>query len=144
MITETELKKKGRPQSEHYVKESELRDEIENAQKNKIKFLTSLANDWDKKISQLTVEQEKNTMILEKNKSLAEAETKTYCNNRLGQIVVLTVNRVATQTKFRHYTYLDDIVHLRFVLTFIHQGKRKFSSQNCFFVFHKNCHRIID
>lgn len=109
MITETELKKKGRPQSEHYVKESELRDEIENAQKNKIKFLTSLANDWNKKISQLTVEQEKNTMILEKNKSLADAETKTYCNNRLGQIVVLTVNRVATQTKFRHYTYLDDM-----------------------------------
>lgn len=111
MITgnDTELKKKGRPQSEHYVKESDLRDEIETAQQNKIKYIENLAIQWDKKIEQVSTEAEKNNLILEKNKAILDAESKTYCANRLGEIVVLTVDRVATQTKFRHYTYLDDM-----------------------------------
>ncbi len=110
MLVDTmELKKKGRPQSEHYVKESELRDEIELAQQSKEAKLQSMAIDWDGKITLLSTEPEKEAMRLEKIKSLAEAETKTYCTNRLGEIVVLTVDRVATQTKFRHYTYLDDM-----------------------------------
>jgi hypothetical protein len=102
-------KKKGRPQSEHYVKESELRYEIELAQNNKFNFLEKLANEWDEKILKLSTLPEKNSMHLEKEKSIAAATLKTYCTRRLGEIVVLTVDRVATQTKFRHYTYLDDM-----------------------------------
>ena len=110
MLVDTmELKKKGRPQSEHYVKESELRDQIELAQRNKEAALQAMAIDWDGKIAILSTEPEKDAMRLEKTKSIEDAETKTYCTNRLGEIVVLTVDRVATQTKFRHYTYLDDM-----------------------------------
>lgn len=109
LVDTSELKKKGRPQSEHYVKESELRDEIDLAQRNKEAKLQSLATEWDGKIALLSTEPEKEAMRLEKSKALTDAETKTYCTNRLGEIVVLTVDRVATQTKFRHYTYLDDM-----------------------------------
>ena len=110
MLADTvELKKKGRPQSEHYVKESELRDEIELSQKNKESSIAKMAVEWDKKIDALSTEPEKVSMRDEKKKALEDAETKTYCTNRLGEIVVLTVDRVATQTKFRHYTYLDDM-----------------------------------
>ncbi len=110
MLADTvELKKKGRPQSEHYVKESELRDEIELAQRNKEAAIAKMAIEWDKKIETLSTTPEKDAMAVEKKKALDDAEQKTYCTNRLGEIVVLTVDRVATQTKFRHYTYLDDM-----------------------------------
>jgi hypothetical protein len=54
-------------------------------------------------------EPEKEAMRQEKVLAIEEADSKTYCTSRLGEIVVLTVDRVATQTKFRHYTYLDDM-----------------------------------
>ena len=102
-------KKKGRPQSIHYVKESELREQIGIAQQNKILALKELESYWDKKIDSLSTVPEKEAMMIEKAISLDEADKKTYCEPRLGAIVVLTVDRVATQTKFRHYTYLDDM-----------------------------------
>lgn len=102
-------KKKGRPQSEHYVKESDLRDQIGIAQENKIVVLDQLAAEWDAKIDELKTEPEKVAMRLEKEANMAEANTKSYCARRLGAIVILTVDRIATQTKFRRYTYLDDM-----------------------------------
>lgn len=104
-----ELKKKGRPQSIHYVKESDLRTEIDIAQRNKITAIQSIAAAWDVKIASASTEPEKDALSLERTKAIAVAETKTYCAHRLGEIVVLTVDRVATQTKFRRYTYLDDM-----------------------------------
>ena len=63
MLADTvELKKKGRPQSEHYVKESELRDEIELSQKNKESSIAKMAEEWDKKIDALSTEPEKASM----------------------------------------------------------------------------------
>jgi len=102
-------KKKGRPKSVHYVKESELRDEIDKSQQNAIKAIDTLNKEWDNKINTLSTQPEKDAMLQEKEKALLRAKTKTYCTPRLGEIVVLTVDRVATQTKFRHYTYLDDM-----------------------------------
>jgi hypothetical protein len=102
-------KKKGRPQSEHYVKESELREHIGISQNNKIEALDKVSNEWDKMIEDVSTEPEKVTKRAEKEEALVVAFSKTYCTTRLGEIVVLTVNRVATQTKFRHYTYLDDM-----------------------------------
>jgi len=108
--TSTEqVKKKGRPKSEHYVKESELRDEIAIAQQNAIKAIDEITKEWDKKIENASTEPEKEALRIEKEKALDRAKTKTYCTPRLGEIVVLTVDRVGTQTKFRHYTYLDDM-----------------------------------
>jgi len=107
--TNTVPKKKGRPKSEHYVKESELRDEIGIAQQDAINAIDTLNKEWDEKIDALSTQPEKDAMLEEKEKSLLRAKTKTYCTPRLGEIVVLTVDRVATQTKFRHYTYLDDM-----------------------------------
>lgn len=106
---ETAPKKKGRPQSDHYVKESELRDEIENSQTNRETSIAKLENEWVNKLSETISEDEKNKLEKEKEKIMKVANTKTYCTSRLGEIVVLTVDRVATQTKFRHYTYLDDM-----------------------------------
>jgi len=48
--TDTQPKKKGRPKSEHYVKESELRDEIDASKKQKEKALADLTDEWNKKI----------------------------------------------------------------------------------------------
>jgi len=104
-----ESKKKGRPKSEHYVKESELRAEIEKAQLEAIRVQAELEKEWDDKIAALSTQTEKDAMRIEKQKALLRAKTKTYCTKRLGEIIVLTVDRVATQTKFRHYTYLDDM-----------------------------------
>lgn len=106
---ETAPKKKGRPQSDHYVKESELRDEIEISQTNRESSIAKLENDWINKLSENISEDEKIKLEKEKEKIMKVANTKTYCTSRLGEIVVLTVDRVATQTKFRHYTYLDDM-----------------------------------
>lgn len=106
---ETAPKKKGRPQSDHYVKESELRDEIENSQKNRETSIAKLENEWEVKLSLDMTDEDKLIKMNEKEKSMSVANTKTYCTSRLGEIVVLTVDRVATQTKFRHYTYLDDM-----------------------------------
>jgi hypothetical protein len=108
-IETTLVKKKGRPKSEHYVKESELRDEIFIAQENAKKAIEVVNNEWDQKISEAKSDLEKAELEKEKEKALERAKTKTYCTTRLGEIVVLTVNRVATQTKFRRYTYLDDM-----------------------------------
>jgi hypothetical protein len=102
-------KKKGRPKSEHYVKESELRDEIDASKIKKEKALKELTEEWDKKIDAVSTDVEKNALKTEFETALERATTKTYCTPRLGEIVVLTVDRVATQTKFRHYTYLDDM-----------------------------------
>jgi len=102
-------KKKGRPQSDHYVKESELREQIEIGQNNRNTALKQLEVEWDKKIDDLSTTPEKEAMMLEKKNDIDDAENKTYCESRLGEIVVLTVDRIATQTKFRHYTYLDDM-----------------------------------
>lgn len=102
-------KKKGRPQSDHYVKESDLRDEIGISQANKEREISKLEALWNKKIDDATTDMEKEAMQQERANQLEVANTKTYCTSRLGEIVVLTVDRVATQTKFRHYTYLDDM-----------------------------------
>ena len=102
-------KKKGRPQSDHYVKESDLRDEIGISQANKEREISKLEALWNKKIDDATTDMEKEAMQEERANQLEVANTKTYCTSRLGEIVVLTVDRVATQTKFRHYTYLDDM-----------------------------------
>jgi hypothetical protein len=104
-----EPKKKGRPKSEHYVKESELRDEIGASKIQKENALADLTKEWDKKIDAVSTEVEKEALRKEFEEALERATTKTYCTPRLGEIVVLTVDRVATQTKFRHYTYLDDM-----------------------------------
>lgn len=104
-----EPKKKGRPKSKHYVKESELRYEI-GATKEKAKGnMEKLAADWDTKIAEAKLDVDKAALEIEKEASLTTAGTKTHCTPRLGEIIVLTVDRVATQTKFRHYTYLDDM-----------------------------------
>jgi len=102
-------KKKGRPKSEHYVKESDLRDEIEIAQLDAIKAHTELDAEWDAKVAAVATQPEKDALLPEREAAMVRAKTKTYCTKRLGEIVVLTVDRVATQTKFRHYTYLDDM-----------------------------------
>jgi len=109
MIEKNKSKKKGRPQSVHYVKESELREQIDISQKTKADALSLLEKEWDKKIESLSTAPEKENMMLEKEKSMKNANLQTYCTTRLGEIVVLTVDRVATQNKFRHYTYLDDM-----------------------------------
>jgi len=106
---EVESKIKGRPKSEHYVKEAEIRIELGKSQSNKIIKLKEISDSWDLKIEKLTTMPEKQAMLLEKEKSISVAETKTYCTNRLVEIIVLTVGRVATLTQFRHYTYLDDM-----------------------------------
>jgi len=102
-------KKKGRPQSKHYVKESELREHITLSQQNKMNVLAKYEKEWNDKIELLSTQPEKEAMQIEKEKFMVVADYKTYCTPRLGEIVVLTVDRVATQTKFRHYTYLDDM-----------------------------------
>ena len=104
-----EPKKKGRPKSKHYVKESELRDEIQATKEKSALNLKNLEADWDKKISEAKSDLEKEKIETEKEASMTTASTKTHCTPRLGEIIVLTVDRVATQTKFRHYTYLDDM-----------------------------------
>ncbi len=104
-----EPKKKGRPKSKHYVKESELRDEIDATKKKALKSMTALEADWDTKIAEAKLDVDKATIEVEKEASMTTAGTKTHCTPRLGEIIVLTVDRVATQTKFRHYTYLDDM-----------------------------------
>lgn len=105
----TTPKKKGRPQSVHYVKESELREQIGISQNTKLKALKDVEDEWDQKIANLSTVPEKEAMMIEKEKAIEEATLRTYCTTRLGEIVVLTVDRVATQNKFRHYTYLDDM-----------------------------------
>ena len=102
-------KKKGRPKSEHYVKESELRDEIAASKVQKDTALAELTESWEKKIDAVSTDVEKEALRKEFDEAMERATTKTYCTPRLGEIVVLTVDRVATQTKFRHYTYLDDM-----------------------------------
>lgn len=102
-------KKKGRPQSEHYVKEAEIRVELAISQNNKIATLKKISDMWDLKISSVATLPEKQALQTEKDLEIAIAETKTYCTNRLVEIIVLTVERVATLTMFRHYTYLDDM-----------------------------------
>lgn len=111
MTTETNVDnvKKGRPQSVHYVKEAEIRIELGKSQNNKIIKLKEISDSWDLKIDTVSTNPEKNALQLEKEKAIAVAETKTYCTNRLVEIIVLTVERVATLTMFRHYTYLDDM-----------------------------------
>lgn len=104
-----EPKKKGRPKSEHYVKESELRDEIALSKAKALKTITELEASWEKKIDAVSTDVEKEALRKEAEEDIARAKTKTYCTARLGEIVVLTVDRVGTQTKFRHYTYLDDM-----------------------------------
>lgn len=104
-----EPKKKGRPQSIHYVKESELREHIGISQRNKDDALSKMGLIWDRRIELRTTAPEKEAMIIERQNALDHAFTKTYCTTRLGEIIVLTVNRISTQTKFRHYTYLDDM-----------------------------------
>ena len=104
-----EPKKKGRPKSKHYVQESELRDEIQATKEKSALNLKNLEADWDKKISEAKSDLEKEKLETEKEASMTTAATKTHCTPRLGEIIVLTVDRVATQTKFRHYTYLDDM-----------------------------------
>jgi len=104
-----EPKKKGRPKSKHYVKESELREEIGATKDISAKNLVIIEAEWDKKITEAKMTTEKDLLILEKEEAMKIATTKTHCTPRLGEIIVLTVDRVATQTKFRHYTYLDDM-----------------------------------
>jgi hypothetical protein len=105
----SEPKKKGRPKSKHYVKESELRDEIAATKAIAAQNLMDLEAEWDSKISEAKMTAEKEKLMAEKEEAIAVANTKTHCTPRLGEIIVLTVDRVATQTKFRHYTYLDDM-----------------------------------
>ena len=52
-------KKKGRPQSDHYVKESDLRDEIGISQANKEREISKLEALWNKKIDDATTDMEK-------------------------------------------------------------------------------------
>ncbi len=104
-----EPKKKGRPKSKHYVKESELRDEIHDTKEKALKNMGVLEAEWDAKIAEAKLDADKEKITLEKEASMTTAGTKTHCTPRLGEIIVLTVDRVATQTKFRHYTYLDDM-----------------------------------
>ena len=52
-------KKKGRPQSDHYVKESDLRDEIDISQANKEREISKLEALWNKKIDDATTDMEK-------------------------------------------------------------------------------------
>lgn len=106
---QTVVKKRGRPQSQHYVKERELREQIEIAQQNKTTKLMKLTQEWDVKIEKLSTVPEKEAMTVEKEEAMTVAFSRTYCNTRLGEIIVLTVDRIATQNKFRHYTYLDDM-----------------------------------
>lgn len=104
-----EPKKKGRPKSKHYVKESELRDEIGRTKEKSAKNIEDMEILLDKKIAEAKTTEKKEALILEKEEAMKKAITKTHCTQRLGEIIVLTVDRVATQTKFRHYTYLDDM-----------------------------------
>lgn len=104
-----EPKKKGRPKSKHYVKESELRDEIGATKEKAAKSMIDLEAEWDAKIADAKLDADKAIILTAKEASMTTAGTKTHCTPRLGEIIVLTVDRVATQTKFRHYTYLDDM-----------------------------------
>jgi hypothetical protein len=106
---EEQQKKKGRPQSEHYVKESEIRVELAMTNNKKLQVLQKISVEWDEKINRLSTEPERKAMGHEKEKVLAVADSKTYCTDKLVEIIVLTVDRIATLTMFRHYTYLDDM-----------------------------------
>ena len=108
-ILASEPKKKGRPKSKHYVKESELREEIGATKEKAAKNILTLEAEWDAKIAEAKLDADKATITEAKEVAMKIASTKTHCTPRLGEIIVLTVDRVATQTKFRHYTYLDDM-----------------------------------
>lgn len=106
---ESEAKKKGRPQSVHYVKESELRDEIQTAKQVKAIALSKIHTTWDENISVATTETDKLLGLKQCQAAIYSAETVTYCNVRLCEIIRLTTNRVATLPKFRQYGFLEDM-----------------------------------
>lgn len=113
-LDDTELdsiqpKKKGRPKSDHYVKESDLRDEINLSKLEAERVISNIEKTFQDKLKAALTDPEKETITMEMEAAIAKANTKSYCTPRLGEIVVLTVDRVATQTKFRQYTYLDDM-----------------------------------
>jgi predicted NBD/HSP70 family sugar kinase len=102
-------KKKGRPKSNYYVSEQELRDEIEKSQKKAKKILDEIEDIFEQKINNATDTIEKEKILREKEETIKKAKQKSYCTNKLGEIILLTVDRIATQSKFRHYSYLEDM-----------------------------------
>lgn len=104
-----EPKKKGRPKSEHYVKESDLRDEILISKQQADNVLKAIKDKYNDLIASEKNKEKKKELEVLLNDEIEKAMTKTYCTPRLGEIIVLTVERVATQSKFRQYTYLDDM-----------------------------------
>lgn len=109
LVNEEKPKKKGRPKSKHYVKESELREEIGKTQKKMEEAKQEVIEKWEKKIAEAATEAEKQKLQEEFEKELEIVSAKTFCTPRLGEIIILTVDRVGTQTKFRRYTYLEDM-----------------------------------
>ncbi len=107
--TEEAPKKRGRPKSDHYVKESDLREEIRISKEDAFNVIDGAHKDYDKQIEAEENQAKKEEMEENRAEALKFITTKTYCTTKLGKIVVLTVDRIATQTKFRHYTYLDDM-----------------------------------
>jgi len=105
---EIKQKKKGRPKSIHYVNEQELRDEILISQTKAKNILDEITLHYDSKSLEAT-DENLDQIQKEFDLMIQNAKMKTHCTSRLGEIILLTVDRVATQHKFRNYTYLDDM-----------------------------------
>jgi hypothetical protein len=108
-MKEKKQKRKGRPKSNYYVSEQELRDEIRKSQEKAKEVLKEIEKKYEEKIKNAKTENEKEQILKEKEIEIEKAKQKTYCTNRLGEIILLTVDRIATQSKFRHYSYLEDM-----------------------------------
>lgn len=103
-------KKRGRPADPtYYVNEKALRNEIEKSQKNIERHRNEFEKKYEKLLKEAKNDAERERILEQKEAEFEILKKKTFCTEELCRMIILTVERVATQQKFRNYSYLSDM-----------------------------------